>query len=1165
MTGVPQDLLETDIVSLLEQMQWKAQLVPNSRRVRGRAATYRIRSEHPPPQCALRVRSGLEMVTMQKSQAAQREKPERNDAQDAPMTWVQVARRTLGPDQQARSHSTCPGSIPQRKSPASVPPASAPAGESQQDHDMDSEEDSTDVEELWNEMQAEEEDSIPLDFLPDYVPPQSSRQLTPKPKKRQRLLQGRQMMTTRPTSSSKLRVQKVEAEVASIKSSLHELLAHMKHGSAPAVAMQGVHRCLIPFGENIDASVIQTGKVAGDGACLWHSLHACIAGFTPGQMQEAGPGHQYKTSMLQLFYDNAQACASVLGTDSAAIQALTAEWQPLQVWADARLIALCASHHHVNVAIFNEADASLEVVTRHHQNLSMSPWWFLRYTGDHYEPAVLHNRAKLQGALSQARFLPWHPRQNTGVGGASFPSTERAEQSIVLSTWNIGGWKRNVHHVANKYREDRNRVMLLQETHLTSDGQKSATLQAGDLGCDACWGTAAPIGRCKDGTLRTQWGQCPGVGIIAPKDLGMCKRLPVTVRGKFWSSAGRLVMAQLLTFGLPLLLICVYAPSGHEREQERRTFFSDVVGELAAQCTYRFVVGGDYNANPVDTELAGSLIEQGSGIPRWVHRDGSSQPPTYHSGDVSGLLDGFIIGPDTYATPCQTADPMHGCPHSCVSIGVSCGTAEKFPRVHPTVNLKPCQSDRSGLDWQQVHGQVEHVLRELESVDNSSSLCVQVQDIVDRAWEICLTQYRLMVLQQCAVTNARGDVQDERRLGACSMPPCRRMQNDSSGQSHVQYKQHVMRDDTHERMQRHLHRLIELQNNPGCTKATYRLQRDQAFVCRFLRIDPQTFQDQLRLPSQAIPVWIQGIRRHVELTQKQQVTHWKSTLTTSGKPHPRLYRWIKGYCPPPGLVVQDKEGSHTGPRACFGALRCFWGGIMGANQHTQQDLCRWGEDHPYQGEGMPLTVNQVLQAAKAMRAQSVGGLDGWPVAALRCLTPEVVRTVLVLWQATARTMCWPSAMLYIRTQLIPKSHDSVAVEDLRPISIMSVWYRLWGRCVLESHSGLLASFDTSLRGGIPTRGLSDTVLHWALEVESALHSIPLAGTQEPTPVYVLSIDAVKCFDRIQQCQVLSWVLTRTPSGCSVVSTVGFRESCLTLVTLINIAITLEWASPKDAR
>ena len=86
--------------------------------------------------------------------------------------------------------------------------------------------------------------------------------------------------------------------------------------------------------------------------------------------------------MLRLFMDHLPQCAQVIGVEPVAMQNILQEWAPLAEWADARLIALIASHYRANVIVFNQADACLEAITHNAEHLSTSPWWILRCTGE---------------------------------------------------------------------------------------------------------------------------------------------------------------------------------------------------------------------------------------------------------------------------------------------------------------------------------------------------------------------------------------------------------------------------------------------------------------------------------------------------------------------------------------------------------------------------------------------------------------------------------------------------------------------------------------------------------------------------------------------------------------------------------------------------------------
>ena len=1138
LTGAPRDLLESDIKQLLLQMKWDASVIADSRRVRGPSASYRIRSAQEPPECALRVTFGDTIATMQVSKAAKREttKPERTD--EEPTTWAQVAKQTLG---------TTPKAGPSQKAPESFGPQSVWQNQPQEHSQVPFEDDSlssqsheSEVEQLWKDMEQDEIDNVPLDHLPDFISSyQAHRQVREpgaKPKKRPRLIQGKQMPAWKATSgSSKQRVMKVEAEVASLKESIHDLIAKLHVPvQPPPMSHPNVQRASIPFSNDIGMAMITTAKVAGDGACLWHSLCACVNGFQSGTEIDPNPGHAFKTSMLRLFTDHLQQCAQVIGVEPMNMQRILQEWTPHAEWADARLIALIASHYRANVIVFNQADGCLEAITSSVENLSTCPWWILRYTGDHYEPAMVVDRPKLQAACAALEFTPWKP-QRQGGGGASLDSpTTTMGRPIRCTTWNAGGWKSHEQTMRMRLRENQGGLVLVQETHLTTDGQRSAAYLAKDFGYDCCWGAAASLNRCKDGTLRTSWGCCPGVGVLADSSLGMCQVPPATKVGREWWERGRLLLCRILALASPLLIICAYAPSGHEKAMEREQFLTDLYQELSAHRNQAYILGADWNTHPIDNALVGQLIEAGAGIPQWIDPSGHETETTYWSGASESFLDGFVVGPDAYSTPQQLVEPVAGSPHGMVTIQIFGTPRDPITRVRPTVHLKAKQQQTPQLAWHAVHAEVGAILAPLPHLVTTGRED-QVQDCIDAAWSVCLTHYRMHVLKSHDTVDRRGEKSDPRHLGMMNLPSLKREPDDKTTKRARMTKPPCPTQQ--ERVQRHIHRLIALAQNPLCAKARQRLLKDVPFLSFALRMTAGQIQADVDNPGSAISKWVTRLRAFTERSTRQDIARWKATLAEAGRPHPRLYRWLRGQVPLPGMVIGDANGTHIGPEDTFRALRRYWGDIMGADLHTESALREWAQRQPVLTEHLAnWTAQDVLNAAKSMRLASVGGMDGWPVGALRCLTSEICDTLLCLWRACTHAMTWPTSMLFIRTQVIPKKANSWQVDNLRPISIMAIWYRLWGRVVLEKHSHLLERLDPHLRGGVPGRGISDTVLQWALKVESAVHGVPEVNSEQPQEVYVLSIDAVKCFDRIQQGQALEEART-----------FGFDPSCLRLL------------------
>ena len=162
LSGAPCHMLESDIQALFKQLAWSALLMTQSRRVRNKVATYKVRAEHPPAQSALRVCVGSELVTMQVTPLS---RPEKTVAETKPpvmTTWAQAARHTLGKDVYSSENTVTaePTGRPGKERKKSVP----------EDEEMDgsTSEDDEESEPQYDIWQEEEEalDEIPLTDLP---------------------------------------------------------------------------------------------------------------------------------------------------------------------------------------------------------------------------------------------------------------------------------------------------------------------------------------------------------------------------------------------------------------------------------------------------------------------------------------------------------------------------------------------------------------------------------------------------------------------------------------------------------------------------------------------------------------------------------------------------------------------------------------------------------------------------------------------------------------------------------------------------------------------------------------------------------------------------------------------------------------------------------------
>ena len=94
--GWPLEVAESEVAELLTALKWPAKVIEHSRRVRGRTAQLKVRALTPPPKDVIRLTSGAEIVTLhivaQQSRVHKPDKPR----PEAPLTWSQAVRATLG-------------------------------------------------------------------------------------------------------------------------------------------------------------------------------------------------------------------------------------------------------------------------------------------------------------------------------------------------------------------------------------------------------------------------------------------------------------------------------------------------------------------------------------------------------------------------------------------------------------------------------------------------------------------------------------------------------------------------------------------------------------------------------------------------------------------------------------------------------------------------------------------------------------------------------------------------------------------------------------------------------------------------------------------------------------------------------------------------------------
>ena len=164
----------------------------------------------------------------------------------------------------------------------------------------------------------------------------------------------------------------------------------------------------------------------------------------------------------------------------------------------------------------------------------------------------------------------------------------------------------------------------------------------------------------------------------------------------------------------------------------------------------------------------------------------------------------------------------------------------------------------------------------------------------------------------------------------------------------------------------------------------------------------------------------------------------------------------------------------------------------------------WGDDP---------RAREILKGVRhRIKSQAASGLDSWPPCIMRCLPEEADEALLNFYHLCCQEACWPTQWQEIRTHLVPKTPEVCpGVEAFRPLSIMSIWYRIWSFWAVRSMDhNIWREFDQRLRGGILGRDLGDMILDTMMGFEARILN-PVSAPE----VFVLSLDATKCFDLIE--------------------------------------------------
>eukprot|EP00660_Eupelagonema_oceanica_P019607 gene19607-biopygen16350 len=155
-----------------------------------------------------------------------------------------------------------------------------------------------------------------------------------------------------------------------------------------------------------------------------------------------------------------------------------------------------------------------------------------------------------------------------------------------------------------------------------------------------------------------------------------------------------------------------------------------------------------------------------------------------------------------------------------------------------------------------------------------------------------------------------------------------------------------------------------------------------------------------------------------------------------------------------------------------------------------------------------LTGDALRETLSRMAARQAGGMDGWRVRELRALPVPILDALAGLLNEVERSGQWPATLERALISLIPKGEGGEP-DRMRPISVMSAIYRVWAATRMRAVRAWQEEWAAPGQHGYRAMHGTEDV-YWALQLR--LEAAILNGE----PLYGLSIDWAKCFDRLPQ-------------------------------------------------
>ena len=246
------------------------------------------------------------------------------------------------------------------------------------------------------------------------------------------------------------------------------------------------------------------------------------------------------------------------------------------------------------------------------------------------------------------------------------------------------------------------------------------------------------------------------------------------------------------------------------------------------------------------------------------------------------------------------------------------------------------------------------------------------------------------------------------------------------------------------------------------------------------------------------------LHAHMRAKQNEKLSHWKNQVSQ----YAGACQWVRLEGARPVVVKTAVDTVLTSRVQVVQQLKDTWANIFGTQDGTQV----WRDFHESFHQFFPLpqappqlakiTATEVQKIARKM-VHKADGLDGIAAASIVALPPPALERLCDLFEVFEQTEEWPAPLRHWRLTFLPKASAPGQIptaDQLRPISIAPVVYRIWSAIRLQHLRGFLSNFLVANQAGYNGPSVQDLLLSFDLEFHSSAYP------------YVAALDFSKAFD-----------------------------------------------------